>query len=96
MGEVTFLGAVYLSSMKMLTFSNSLSYAQIFATGGSFVSAIFVWFLVNTYNTGVLEHTFNQVFGNIQIYVYLFVISGLSLIDWAVHKSVGRVFSLQT
>lgn len=90
MGEVTFLGAVYLANLKLLTFSSSISYAQIIVTGGSFFSAILVWIWVNRFDTGVLEHTFLQVFGGPQIYVYFFVISGLALIDWAIHKAVGR------
>jgi hypothetical protein len=90
MGEVTFLGAVYMANLKLLTFSNSISYAQIFTTTGSFIAAIIVWLWVNTFKIGVLEHTFMQVFGSPQIYVYFFVISGLALIDWAIHKSVGR------
>ena len=90
MGEVTFLGAVYMANLKLLTFSNSISYVQMIVTGGSFISAILVWLWVNTFNTGVLEHTFGQVFGSIQIYVYFIIISGLALIDWAINKAVGR------
>jgi hypothetical protein len=90
MGEVTFLGAVYISNLKLLTFSNSISWAQVIVIGGSFISAIIIWFFVNTFKFGVLENTFEQVFGSYQIYVYFFIISGFSLIDWAIHKSVGR------
>lgn len=90
MGEVTFLGAVYMANLKLLTFSNSISYAQMIMTGGSFISAIIVWIWVNNFSTGVLEYTFSRVFSSPQIYVYFFVISGLALIDWAIHKSVGK------
>ena len=90
MGEVTFLGAVYLSNLKLLTFSNSLSKAQIIVTGGSVFSAVIVWLWVNTFKVGVLEYTFSQVFSSIQIYIYLFLITGLALVDWAIHKTVGK------
>lgn len=90
MGEITFLGAVFLSNMKVLTFSNSMSYAQAFAIIQSVISAILVWFWVSSFDTGVLEYSFLQIFRSYQVYFYFFVIAGFSLIDWAIHKTVGN------
>ena len=60
MGEVTFLGAVFLSNLKIATFSNSFSKVQLVFLFGSFFCGVAVWFWVNTFNVGVLEHTFKQ------------------------------------
>ena len=31
-----------------------------------------------------------RVFGRLQIYLFLFVLAGLGLFDWAIHKAVGN------
>lgn len=93
-GEVTFFGAVYVSNVKLLAFSNTISKAQIAAVAFSILSVVGVWLWVSSFDLGVLEHTYRQVFKNIQLYVFLFIITGLCFIDWAVTKIVGKHSSI--
>ena len=91
MGEITFLGAVYMANLKIATFSNSFSRLQVFMLVGSVLSSILVWFSVSHFTGNVLERTFWSVFGSIQVYVYLLLLTAFALADWAIHKAVGRL-----
>lgn len=92
-GHATFTGVVYLANLKIMTFSSAFSLAQGTALGVSFLLCILVWVWVSRSDFGVLEKTFFQVWKSAQVYVFFFLITTFALIDWAIHKIVGRLFS---
>ena len=49
-----------MANLKIATFSNSFSKAQLVLLVGSWGCAVLVWFWVNRFDFGVLEFTFGQ------------------------------------
>src|SRR3990167_218921 len=90
-GHMTFVGVVFLSNLKIATFSAAYSIATVVGMIGSFIACLLAWVFVSSFDYGVLEHTIWITIKKPQIYIFLFVLVGFTLIDWAGHKIIGSL-----
>lgn len=85
-GECAFTMVIIAATLKLVSFTSSYSLIFMILVIGSISLGFITWYIVNTFDLGLLEHTFGKIFRSEEYYILLFCMLAIIAFDWAVTK----------